>query len=143
MGAMGAHGNSGVVTVLSYEVANNNLAVQIGPSTPPGCETAPYTAGPGEVAIITANVTVFNPNVQFPTYFAPYYVTNMQSFYPIGFYAIQSIPVGGAATIQHQASVNLVSGSTYRFRSDIRSPNGIYTAGQVICRGVVTIGKRD
>jgi hypothetical protein len=142
-GAMGAHGNSGVVTVLSYEVNNNNLAVQIGPSTPPGCETAPYTAGPGEVAIITGNVTVFSPNVQFHTYFAPYYVQNMSTVYPISFYAIQSIPVGGSATLQHQATVNLTNGATYRFRSDIRSPNGIYTAAQVICRGVVTIGKRD
>jgi len=140
---MGAHGNSGVVTVLSYEVANSNLLVQFGPFTPAGCETAEYKAGPGEVAIITANVTVYSPNLQFHTYFAPYYVVNMQSVYPISFYAIQQIPVGGAGTIQHQATVNLVAGATYKFRSDIRSPNGLYTAAQVICRGVVTIGKRD
>jgi len=142
-GATGAQGLSGVVTVLGYEVANNNLAVQINPFTPAGCETAPYTAGLGEIAIITATVTVYNPNLQFHTYFAPYYVQNMTSLYPISFYAIQQIPVGGSATIQHQATVTLKEGATYRFRSDVRSPNGIYTASQVICRSVVVIAKRN
>ena len=117
------------MTVLSYEVANTTLLVQFGPFTPAGCETAEYKAGPGEVAIITANVTVYSPNLQF--------------HYPSSYYAIQQIPVGGAGTIQHQATVNLVAGATYKFKSDIRSPNGLYTASQVICRGVVTIGKRD
>jgi hypothetical protein len=132
-----------VVTVLSYEVANNSLAVQINPFTPAGCETAPYTAGAGEVALITANVTVYSPNLQFHTYFAPYYLQNTMSVYPISYYAIQQIPVGGAATMQHQAMVNLKEGATYRFKSDVRSPNGIYTASQVICRSVVTIAKRN
>ena len=142
-GETGAQGISGVVTVLGYEVANNNLALQINPFTPAGCETAPYIAGPNEIAIITANVTVYSPNLQFHTYFAPYYVQNMMSVYPISYYAIQQIPGGGSATIQHQATVNLKDGATYRFRSDVRSPNGIYTASQVICRSIVTIAKKS
>ena len=128
--------------MLGYDVHLTAVTVPTTPFTPAGCETSSYVAGPNEVAIISINVTILSPDRFLHTNVAPFYLQGTQTIYPVTSYALQSIPVGNSGTIHHQAVVNLVSGLTYRFKTDLRSPGGSYVASGVDCRGLVTIAKR-
>ena len=143
MGATGAQGISGVVTVLSYERTNAAVTLPMGSFTPSMCETTPYLAGVSETATVVANVTLFNAAASATVYLAPIYSQNgMGTFYPVSQYAIQTIFAGTSSTFNHQAVVLLTPGVTYRFRTEVRAPAAPLLVEQVFCRGLVTIVKR-
>jgi hypothetical protein len=141
-GAQGPQGISGFVRVLSYERANSPFTIA-GATVPPGCETAPHTAGANEVAILTGNVTLFNAAMTGTVFYAPVYTVNgVGPNYPVNNFAIETSQQGTSATVPHQAVVTLAEGSTYRFRTEVRSQNVAFTVAELVCRGQVTIAKQ-
>ena len=128
--------------VLGYERANSPFTIGAA-TTPAGCESAAHTAGAGEVAILTGNVTLFNAAMTGTVFFAPIYTVNGGGTnYPVNNFAIETAQQGTSATVPHQAVIQLVEGSTYRFRTEVRSQNVAFTVAELVCRGQVTIAKQ-
>jgi hypothetical protein len=131
------------VTTIGFE-QTSPTAVGVNTVVPTNCMSAPYTAGPGEMAIINMGLQAFSNGANHLLLAPLYSLNGGAATFAVSQFAIQYIAPGTSATSTSFVSMPLTSGTSYRFMTGARlgADTGV-TATNVVCRAVVVIVKRQ
>lgn len=139
-GAEGLQGPSGFANVFGFE---NSMATTSNsdPKIPGICQTAEYTAGANETAIVSVDITYFSTGASH-MYMKPYYGTATGgALSPVNFYAIATVFANTFGSLHNQMTLPLTKDEKYRFFAGIKS-DAMLTLSTFTCRGLVTIVKK-
>ena len=142
-GPQGAEGLSGFVTVLNYDVTVSTAPfVSVGPSTsiPAPCQTASYTAGENEIAIVSVDITYFS-GITSSIFLAPLYAQGAGGAQFASSFVAAPLTMNSWGSLHGQAPITLTAGASYRFFTGVAA-NANVSFGSFTCRGMVTIVRK-
>jgi hypothetical protein len=141
VGLKGATGASGVVTSFGFDADWGTDDIDVNFIIPVNCQTAAYTAGPGETALVSLSGS-FIPSVVSDDALrvAVALVVNGMPAFASANVGLEGLQDGVGSASAH-ARIPLTAGSTYIFAGSFASAIGPVTTAGATCSAIVTIAK--
>ncbi|HEY6887972.1 MAG TPA: hypothetical protein VI300_09340 [Solirubrobacter sp.] len=139
-GLPGPRGPGGVVKTIALDASTVVGSIATGALVPTGCRTAPYTAGPGESAVVTAAASIAPVGNLTGVLISDAVGASVDAsaYFALGAQQFDGAEDGAASSVA-TAQTPLVAGKVYRFAPVLQASAGPLTVVRSACQVSATI----